>query len=476
MAPPLESRLQTSLAEITALLRRHRVIEALTHRQEGPRRDLVEQIQHRQNLAELNKRLRVMHAADIAYVLQALPQDDRRVVWDELALDQAGLVLVEVSGAVRDALVAMTAAPRLMALLQTLDPEDVGYVAESLPPAVLDDISRTLAAAERSAFEEGMRFDEDSVGHYMTREWVAVGEELTVEQGLASLRLRPELPQQTDRIFITDARGVFRGAIPLQALVLQDPQAPLLAAVAQDVATFRPHDKAREAVKAFERYDLVSAPVVNDRGKIVGRLTVDAAMDALRHESELRALQQAGLSGDEDLFGAPWTSARNRWPWLGINLVTAFAASRVIGRFEGAIEQLAALAALMPVVASVGGNTGNQTMALVVRALALGRLPIGTASRLIHRELAIGLLNGLVWGSIVGLLAVALYGSLPLAVVMSGAVVLNLLVAAVAGVGIPLGLSASGRDPARGSSVLLTFITDAMGFLLFLGLATIFLL
>jgi magnesium transporter len=229
-------------------------------------------------------------------------------------------------------------------------------------------------------------------------------------------------------------------------------------------------------VKAFERYDLVSAPVINDRGKLVGRLTVDAAMDVLRHESELRALQHAGLSGDEDLFGAPWSSARNRWRWLGINLVTAFAASRVIGRFEGAIEQLAALAALMPVVASIGGNTGNQTMALVVRALALGRVRSGAAIRLVQRELAISLLNGVVWGTIVGLLATVFYGSLGLGVVMSGAVVLNLVVAAIAGVWIPLGLNATGRDPAQGSSVLLTFVTDAMGFFLFLALATVFLL
>ena len=198
-------------------------------------------------------------------------------------------------------------------------------------------------------------------------------------------------------------------------------------------------------------------------------------MDVLRDESNLRALKHAGLSGDEDLFAAPWHSARNRWPWLGINLATAFIVSRVIGRFEGAIQQLAALAALMPIVASIGGNTGNQTMALVVRALALDRLQVGHARRLMQKELAISLMNGIVWGLIVGVFAAALYGSFALGAVMTGAVVLNLLVAALAGVTIPLGLHASGRDPAQGSSVLLTFITDAMGFFLVLGLATVFL-
>ncbi len=246
--------------------------------------------------------------------------------------------------------------------------------------------------------------------------------------------------------------------------------------MSDDTISFGPHDDARDAVKTFERYDLISAPVVDNRGKLVGRLTVDAVMDLLRDESNLQALKNAGLSGDEDLFAAPWNSARNRWPWLAVNLLTAFIASRVIGQFEGTIERVAALAALMPIVASIGGNTGNQTMALVIRALALDHLQPGNARRLLQKELAIGVMNGTVWGLVVGIFAIGLYTNIALGMVMSGAVVLNLLVAALAGVTIPLGLQAAGRDPAQGSSVLLTFITDAMGFFLFLGLATLFIL
>ena len=229
-------------------------------------------------------------------------------------------------------------------------------------------------------------------------------------------------------------------------------------------------------MKAFERYDLVSAPVVDERGKLIGRLTVDAAMDVMRQQADLQALRTAGLREDEDLFAAPLASARNRWPWLGINLVTAFIASRVIGQFEGTIDQLSALAALMPIVASIGGNTGNQTMAIVIRALAGDRVQTSAAAKLLRKELVVSLLNGTVWGLIVGLFAVIFYASAGLGAVMSGAVVLNLVVAAVAGVVIPLWLHAAGRDPAQGASVLLTFITDAMGFFLFLGLATLFLL
>jgi magnesium transporter len=471
-----EARLQHSLGEITRLLEKHRVLESLTHRQEGPRRDLLENLQQRQNEAELRKRLRLMHAADLAYVLEALPLEYRRTVWHQVPPDLAGTVFVEVSAAVRDSLVAVTPRQDLIALLSTLDPEDLGYVSESLPEEVVDELSEALGSSDRTVFEDSIQYAEDSVGRYMARELVAVPETHLLEEVLVELRKRGELPPQTDRVFVTDARHVLRGSVPLQVLLLRDPSSSVTSAMSDDTISFGPHDDARDAVKTFERYNLVSAPVVDDRGKLVGRLTVDAAMDVLRDESDLQALKNAGLSGDEDLFAAPWSSARNRWPWLAINLLTAFLASRVIGRFEGTIERVAALAALMPIVASIGGNTGNQTMALVIRALAVDRLQPGNARRLMHKELAIGVMNGTVWGLIVGLFAVGLYANVALGIVMSGAVVLNLLVAALAGVTIPLGLHAAGRDPAHGSSVLLTFITDAMGFFLFLGLATAFLL
>ena len=470
-----EARLQHGLAEITRLLEKHRVLESLTHRQEGPRRDLLENLQQRQNEAELRTRLRVMHVADVAYVLESLPLEHRRTVWEQVSPDLAGSVFVEVSAAIRESLVEMTPRENLIAFLSTLDPEDLVYVSESLPDDVVDQLSQALESSDRTVFEDSIQYGDDTVGHYMARELVAVPETHSVGQVLEELRRRGDLPSQTDRIFVTDARHVLRGSVPLQVLLLTDPSTPITQAMGEDTISFGPHDDARDAVKAFERYNLVSTPVVDDRGKLVGRLTVDAAMDVLRDESNLQALKNAGLSGDEDLFAAPWDSARNRWPWLGINLLTAFIASRVIGQFEGAIQQVAALAALMPIVASIGGNTGNQTMALVIRALAIDRLQSGNTRRLMHKELAIGAMNGTVWGLIVGLFAVGLYGNIAMGVVMSAAVVLNLLVAALAGVTIPLGLHAAGRDPAHGSSVLLTFITDAMGFFLFLGLATAFL-
>jgi magnesium transporter len=468
-----EARLRQSLHEISRVLAKHRLLDTMTQRLGGPRRDLLEHLQHQQNIAELQRRLRSIHTADVAFVLESMPVDDRRVVWEQIDAGQAGLVFVELSPAVRESVVGFTPRSDLVRLLETLEPEDLRFVADSLPEGVVDIVSHAMEARERTEFEESIQYPDESVGRHMTREWVAAHEADTVLQVLQSLRRRGELPPQTDRLFVVDARSVLRGDLPLQALLVADIDDPVGGVMRSDPLSFSPHDVAAEAAKAFERYDLVSAPVVDERGKLVGRLTVDAVMDVLRAESELRALKSAGLSGDEDLFAAPWRSARNRWPWLAVNLVTAFVASRVIGRFEGAIQQLAALAALMPIVASIGGNTGNQTMALVIRGLALDRVQVGGTRRLLTKEVVIGLLNGVVWGLVVGVFAMAFYANIELGLVMTAAVVLNLVVAAVAGVAIPMALQSAGRDPAHGSSVLLTFTTDAAGFFLFLGLASL---
>ena len=318
-------------------------------------------------------------------------------------------------------------------------------------------------------------YPDDSVGAVMNHEVVSAKDTQVLSEVVAELRARGSLPEQTDALFVVDARNVLRGSLPIDVLLLGDPSAPVASLVNADVVTFAPEAEAAQAARSFERYDLVSAPVVDDRGKLIGRLTVDVVMDVLREEAERRELSRAGLRGEEDMFASTWASARNRWPWLFVNLVTAFAASRVIGAFEHTISQLVALAALMPMVASVGGNTGNQTVALVVRGLALDQIGAGHGRRLVTKELTVSVLNGVVWGGIMGLGAVILYDSLSLGAVMMGAVLLNLMVAALAGIGVPLLLQRLDRDPAQGASVLLTFITDSLGFFLFLGLARVFL-
>jgi magnesium transporter len=470
-----ETRLAQSLGEIVRLLDRHRVLETMAHQQESPKRDLLEKLQHRQNVAELGKRLAAMHAADIAYVLEALPPDDRMAVWLEVGPEQASEVFVETSEAVRKFIIAKSDAQAMVTLLERLDAEDLAFVFSSLPEELRAHVSRALASSERSIFEETIKYEDTAVGHYMTREWVEVDEQQSVSDILAGLRTRGELPPQTDHVYVVDARHVLQGIIPLPSLLVQVPSVPVAALTIDEFMSFKADDEARGAVTVFERYDLVSAPVVDDRGKLVGRLTVDAVMDVMRDASSLQALRTAGLNQNEDLFASLRDSARNRWPWLAINLVTAFVSSRIIGQFEGIIQQLAALAALMPIVASIGGNTGNQTMALVIRSLATEHVAPNRARRVLNKELTIGVVNGLAWGLLVGVFAILMYSRFTLGLVMTGAVLLNLVVAAIAGVLIPLGLHAMGRDPAHGGSVLLTFVTDGMGFFLFLGLARVFL-
>jgi magnesium transporter len=469
-----DTRLQNSLADILRLLERHRVLDSLA-KQEGRRRDMLENLQHRQNLAELSRRLRTMHAADIAYVLESMPPADRLTIWEQVSPEQAGEVFVELSTAVRQSLVEHTPREALLAMLTRLDSDDLGYVWSSLPQDVHDEVTRSLQSVDRSVFEEAIQYPAGTVGHHMSRELTDVPESNTVGDVLTRLRGQGHLPPQTDHLFVVDGRRVLRGTVPLPMLLIHEPATPLASILRDDIVVFNPRDDVNDAVTGFERYDLVSAPVLDDRGRLVGRLTVDALMDVLRDQSNLQALRTAGLRGEEDLFAAPWKSARNRWPWLGINLVTAFLASRVIGQFEGSIQQMASLAALMPIVASIGGNTGNQTMALMIRALAVDQIQPSGAMRLLKKELAIGLLNGTVWGLLIGLFAVLMYAQVGLGVVMSAAVIMNLLIAAAAGVVIPVTLQSTGRDPAQGASVLLTFITDAMGFFLFLVLASIFL-
>jgi magnesium transporter len=470
-----EGQLQDRLEEVSRLLETHRVLESLTHRQEGPKRDLLEGLQHRQNLAELAKKVRGLHPADLAFIVEALPPDQRQLIWDQVAPPLRGQALVEMSDGVRQPLVDAMAHTDLVAALTGLDADDLRYLAEAVPAEVIAEVSATLDAGDRSLLHAAVSYPDDSVGAVMNHEVVSARDTQVLSEVVAELRARGSLPEQTDAIYVVDARNVLRGSLPIDVLLLGDPSVPVASLVNADVVTFAPEAEAAQAARSFERYDLVSAPVVDDRGKLIGRLTVDVVMDVLREEAQRRELSRAGLRGEEDMFASTWASARNRWPWLCVNLVTAFAASRVIGAFETTISQLVALAALMPMVASVGGNTGNQTVALVVRGLALDQISAAHGRRLVTKELTISVLNGVVWGGIMGLGAVLLYDSLSLGAVMMGAVLLNLVVAALAGIGVPLLLQRLGRDPVQGASVLLTFITDSLGFFLFLGLARVFL-
>lgn len=457
------------------LLHKHQIVEAMVHQQEMPRQALVESLVHKQNLAELQNKLDKLHPADVAYMLEALPLDERLIIWDLVKAERDGEILLEVSDAVRETLIDHMDAHELVAATEQLDTDELADLVPDLPQDVVDDVLHAMSAEEREQLRAAMSYPEDAVGALMDFDMVSVRDDVTLEVVLRYLRRMDELPDHTDQVFVVDREDVLKGVLPINKLIVTDPDALVGAVMNTEFITLAPDDKAQQAAQSFERYDLVSAPVVDQGNRLVGRVTVNVVVDFIRERNEAEQLSHVGLREEEDIFASVWKSAKNRWLWIAINLGTAFFASRVIGAFEGTIEKLVALAALMPIVAGIAGNSGNQTTTLIIRALALGQVTPDSARRMIGKELAISLLNGVMWGGVAGVFAYLLYKSVPLGLVMTSAMLLNLLVAAMVGMIVPLAMHKMGRDPAIGSSVLLTFTTDSMGFFIFLGLATIFL-
>ena len=464
---------QDSLQQVTDLLRRHR--HNLLQRHEPPRPQQVEEMLHKQDLASLRQKLDQLHPADVAYILEALPLDERLVVWGMVKAERDGEILLEVSDAVRETLIAHMDEQELVAATEKLDTDEIADLAPDLPREVMQDVFRSLSVEEREQLRAAMSYPEDAVGALMDFDMITVRDDVTVEVVLRYLRRLDDMPDHTDQLFVVDRKEHLRGLLPISRLLVTDPETMVASVTVQEFIKFRPDEKAQDAALAFERYDLVSAPVVDDDGRLVGRVTVNVVVDFIREETDSDMLSAGGLREEEDLFASVWSSVKNRWTWIAVNLVTAFIASRVIGVFEGSIEKIVALAALMPIIAGIGGNSGNQTITMIVRALALGQITVSSARKLFAKEIGVSFINGLIWGGVVGLFAFLIYHRWQLGLVMTAAMVLNLLLAALMGVSIPLMMQKLGRDPAVGSSVMITAITDSGGFFIFLGLATIFL-
>ncbi|MCG6933106.1 MAG: magnesium transporter [Gallionella sp.] len=470
---------QEHLKQVEALLHKHALLEEVIHRQQLPRDDrhaLLDTLAHKQHIAELQRKLDGMHPADIACILEALPIEQRLLVWELVKSENDGEILIEVSDAVRESLIEAMSREELREATEQLDTDEIADLAPDLPQNVIRDVFKSLPIGEREQLRTAMSYEEDSVGALMDFNMVHVREDVTLEVVSRYLRRFEELPDHTDQVFVVDRNEKFKGVLPINLVVVNEPEDIVGDLMLTDIIQLHPDDKADMAAQAFERYDLVSAPVVDEDGKLFGRVTVNVVLDFIREESDTELLNFAGLLEEEDIFASVWKSAQNRWTWLALNLCTAFFASRVIGAFEGTIAKFVALAALMPIVAGIAGNSANQTTTIIIRALALGQISHENARRLFFKELAISGLNGLVWGGVAGLFAYFLYHNVPLGIVMTGAMVLNLMVAATVGLGIPLVMQKLGRDPAIGSSVMITAITDSGGFFIFLGLATIFLL
>ena len=463
------------LEQIDFLLGKQNATESMIDAEDSVKRKLIKNLANRENLKSLQTLLNNLHSSDVADILEALPLDRRLTIWELVKSENDGDILVEVSDAVRQTLIADMDNTELLAAAEQLDTDEIADIASDLPGDVLNDLLESLDVQNRERLESALSYPDESVGALMDFDIATIRDDITLEVVLNYLRKIKKLPDHTDKLFVVDRFGSILGVLPLERIVVNDSQVKVKDVMATDAVVFKPEDTANEASNAFERYDLVTAPVVDGSRKLLGRLTVDAVMDYIRDETENEKLSMVGLR-EEDMFSTIWKSVQNRWAWLAINLVTALIASRVIGIFEGSIEKIVALAALMPIVAGIGGNSGNQTTTMIVRALALSQVTFSNLRLLMFKEIGVALLNGILWGSVLGVFAYLLYGNIQLGYVMTVAMILNLILSAIMGVMIPLVLNRLGKDPAVGSSVLITAMTDSGGFFIFLGLATLVLI
>ncbi|MBN2873415.1 MAG: magnesium transporter [Halothiobacillaceae bacterium] len=436
----------------------------------------IEELLRDPDLGRLARKIESLHAADIAMLLESLPRDERLVLWDLVHSHRDGDVLLEVSDSVRDTLIEAMDREEILNVAATLDTDELADLAPDLPEGMMQDVFTALPIDDREKLRFVMSYAEDTIGALMDFDLVTVRGEVTIEVAMRYLRRMDSLPDHTDKLFVIDRDGLFEGVIHLKTLLLNDPETIVESVMETDVVRFHPEDSARDGADAFERYDLVSAPVVDEVDRLVGRVTIDAVVDFIREASDEERLSQVGLSEEEDIFAPVRKSVRNRAPWLAVNLVTALVAAQVIGLFEGSIEKLVALAALMPIVAGMGGNVGNQTITMIVRELAFRKLGGGDIRLLYGKELKVALINGVVWGGVLALVTFLMYQNAGVSGVMLAAVTLNFLSAAFFGVTIPILRTRMGRDPALGSAVMITAITDSGGFFIFLGLASLLLL
>ena len=462
------------LDDIQHFLVKHQLVGGAIQKRAIQRQGLAENMAHLQNLHQLEDKLNQLHPADYAMLLEQLPLPERLIVWGLVRTGYDGEVLLELTDAVRLSLIENMDAAELLGATEQLDTDEIADLVPDLPRNVIANVFKSLPTEEREHLKAALSYSQDSVGALMNFDMVTVPEDITLEIVLTKLRALDELPENTDQLFVLDYSGGLRGVLPINRLIVSDLNKMVSQIMDNAPVSFAVDDKANQAAVAFDKYDLVSAPVLDENGRVAGRLTVADIVDFMRDEEDSENLGKVGLR-DEDLFATVWRSARNRWLWLGVNLSTAVIASRAISLFEDSIEKLVALAALMPIVTAVAGNTGNQTITLIVRAIAFGDITRSNVGRLFIKELSVGLLNGFIWGGIAGVFTWWLYDQVALGLVMTGAMILNLLVAAAVGMLVPLGLYKIGRDPAIGSAVLLGFTTDSMGFIIFLGLATIIL-
>lgn len=428
-------------------------------------------------LQQARRMLNALHPGEIAHLLESLPLTQRDIVWGLVNEENGGEVLILVADEVRADLISKMDTKELLAATEGLDPDDLADLVQELPLAITQEILDSLDHQRREQLEAILSYPEDTAGGLMNPDTITVRPEVTLDVVMRYLRhFRDKMPPQTDILMVANRDGKYLGVLPLTVLVTHDPDETVAEVMSLDVRGIPASWDDGKVANRFEQHDLISAPVVDDNGKLIGRITIDDVVDVIREEGEHQFMGQAGLSEDEDMFAPVWVSTRRRALWLGINLITALLASWVIGLFEATIEKVVALAVLMPIVASMGGIAGSQTLTLTIRGIALGQLSSKNTRWLILKELAVGTLNSLIWAGVVAVIAGFWFHDANIGLLIATAMCINLILAALTGTVLPMALARLGIDPALAGSVLLTTVTDIVGFLSFLGLATLFLI
>jgi magnesium transporter len=426
-------------------------------------------------LRHAQRMVAALHPAEIALLLESVPPRQRELVWNMVDPELEGDVLLELNENVRLELIDEMETEELVAAAEGMEPDDLADLVGDLPETVTLQVLRSMDQRDRERLRNVLSWPEDSAGRLMNTDTVSVRPDVSLEVVLRYLRMRGELPARTDSLFVVDRDDRYLGTIPLTRIITGDPDDTVGESLDTEAPRIDPETAAHEVAELFQDRDLVSAAVVGTDGKLVGRITVDDVVDVIRDEAEHSVLSMAGLQDEEDLFAGVVTSTRRRLLWLGINLITAFMAAAVVKTFEGTIEKVAALAALMPIVASMGGIAGTQTVTLIIRGLALGQVQWSNARWLLYKEIGVGGLNGLLWAVVVGAVTIFWFDTWQIAGIIAAAMLINLLAAAAVGVLVPLALRRLDIDPALSAGVILTTFTDCIGFATLLGLGALFL-
>ncbi len=446
--------------------------EQATENQEKPLNRIMAGLET-DNTPAIRGVLATLQSGEIAHLLESLPPNERNTVWSLIDPEAAGIILVDLGDEVRNGLIEQMGANDILLASSSLETDDLADFFQNLPAEVTEQILQLMDHNDLERLQSVLHYEEDSAGGLMNTDTVTVRENVTVDVVLRYLRQRGKLPEHTDSLFVVDRNEHYIGLLPLSILLTSSGAQAVKEIVDRDAAAIDVELPSNEVAHLFEARDLTSAAVIDDEGTLLGRITVDDVVDVIRDEADKNLLSHVGLNEEDDVFSPVIASTRRRALWLGLNLATAFLASWVIGNFQVTLEKVVALAVLMPIVASMGGIAGTQTMTLVIRGFALGQVSSANSKWLLLKEVSVGFFNGIIWAIVVAAITILWFKDFRLGGIIATAIVVNMLVAALSGVLIPLILRKLRIDPALAGGVVLTTVTDVTGFLVFLGLATI---